>query len=345
MGPARVAALAALVALAAGPAGALADDDGYCQYVKGVAAADAALGLAPSLFASVGYVEAPATTAAPDPTANDTRITAGVAYRVIGAYEGLRTRARAGAECRRHRALTDVTDATTARALAARAEVLDEAVAQTDAMLARAAEDLGARRATAPEVGAVRLRVDELRALADETHRALDGLAEPGARSVAGALARYQRADAAVEREEAALRTARAFDLSVRVGYDSFASRDGDDSPYFAVVSASVNLGALLQLGANRRAAAGRRRMVEVERGGDATGERLRAAVEREAARAEDTAALAAELERQLEQLDKVGGDGSRRIAQTVWFELVKVRAEHAYLAAHVAALREVLGE
>lgn len=340
----RRAVLLAVILLA--PRGARADDDGYCQYVQGVAAADSALGLAPSVFASVGYVESPATTAAPDPTSNDTRITAGVAYRVTGVYEGVLQRGRARAECRRHRALTDVTDATAARALAARAEVLDRAVEDTVAMLERADGDLAARRATGPEITAIRLRVNDLRALAAATHRELDGLAAPRQpKAVAGALARYHRADAEVERQEAALRRARAFELSVRVGYDSFANRDGDDSPYFAVVSASVNLGVLLQGSGNRRAAAGRRRMVEVERGGDATTERLRAVVEREATRAADTEALVTELEHQLAQLRAVGGDASRRIGQTVWFDLVKVRAEHAYLAAHVAALREVLGE
>lgn len=334
--------------LVAGAAGRAEAGDAYCDHVKAVAAADSAVAMAPTVFASLGYVDAPATELAPTTTGNDTRVTAGVAYRLTGLYEGWQTRARADAACRRHQALADVHDAGQARALAAKARVLDEAVAETDAMLARAADDLASRRATAPEVTSIRLRVNDLRALAAETHRALDQLPAARDRSVAGALARFHRADADVERREAALRRARGLELSVRAGYDSFAATEEGDVPYFAVVSASVNLGVFFQIGPNRRAAAARRRLVEVERSGgpdDATGERLRALLEREAARAEDTAALVADLESQLEQLRAVAGESSRRIAQTVWFDLARVRAEHAYLAAHVAALREVLGE
>jgi hypothetical protein len=39
-----------------------------------------------------------------------------------------------------------------------------------------------------------------------------------------------------------------------------------------------------------------------------------------------------------------VGGDESKRYRQTVWFDWIKVSAEHAYLDAHLAALRQVLG-
>ena len=51
------------------------------------------------------------------------------------------------------------------------------------------------------------------------------------------------------------------------------------------------------------------------------------------------------DLETQMANLDRVGGDDNRRARQTVWFEWAKVKAEHAYLSAHVASLREVLGE
>src|SRR5262245_33575539 len=104
-----------VLALVAAPTAAHADAS--CDYVKGVAAADAAIGFAPSEFASFGYVDAPATMDAPTATGNDTRFTVGAAYRLTGIYEGAKTRARADAACRRHLALADVHDATTARAL------------------------------------------------------------------------------------------------------------------------------------------------------------------------------------------------------------------------------------
>jgi hypothetical protein len=81
-------------------------------------------------------------------------------------------------------------------------------------------------------------------------------------------------------------------------------------------------------------------------RGGlDATESRLRAVLAIEEKRAEETGALVADLDGQLEALRQVGGDNSRRARQTVWFEWVKVKAEHEFLTAHVASLRQVLGE
>ncbi|MBL8620201.1 MAG: hypothetical protein JNK64_02830 [Myxococcales bacterium] len=337
--------LAALLPAALGAArSARADDDGYCQRVKGVAAADAALGLSPAVFGSVGYVEAPATTAAPDPTANDTRVTVGVSYRFTGAVEGLVTRARADADCRRHEAEVAIGDAARAQALAARAEVLDAALTETDQLLARTRADVAARRATAPELTALELRVADLQALAAATTAERGRLPAGDRAPVPRALARLQAADAEVERREASLRVLRAFDLSARVGYDSLAGQD-DDSPYFAVVSASVNLGVLWQLVGNRDAAAGRRRMLERAPAGAGNRARLEAELADERSRAASTAALVDELDRQYRELKSLGGDASRRIAQTVWFDLVRMRAEHAYLAAHVAALATIVGE
>ena len=111
------------------------------------------------------------------------------------------------------------------------------------------------------------------------------------------------------------------------------------------MVSASVNLGVLWQVVGNRDAAAGRRRMLERAPAGAGNRARLEAELAAERDRAASTAALVDELDRQHRELKGLGGDASRRIAQTVWFDLVRMRAEHAYLAAHVAALATILGE
>jgi hypothetical protein len=77
----------------------------------------------------------------------------------------------------------------------------------------------------------------------------------------------------------------------------------------------------------------------------DTTTTRLKAMLAVEAKRETETGALVDVLGEQLEQLRKIGGDGSRRLYETVWFEWIKARAEHEYLVSHVAALREILGE
>lgn len=341
-----VLAMSRLASAEAEPEAAPAND-GYCDYVQGVASAKAALLFAPTVFGQFGLIEQAAGAANPDIQSGGLRLITGVRVSLDGIYKGLTTRDRARADCRRHKALEAVRGETAYQALDARAKVLDEALAETAKILAATKEDLDARRTTAQEATATRLRVEELRQLATQTHRDMS-LLPPPSTALGGAIKTFQRADGEVESYEGKLRRADAIDVSVRVGLDSFLDRDeGNPSPYFAVVAVGINLGVLFQGSANERAAAGRRRLVKSGRdplAADATAERLRVMVETESKREEETAALEADLQRQLDALNKLGGEESKRYRQTVWFEWIKIRAEHAYLSAHLKALREVLG-
>lgn len=332
--------------LVAGPAAHA--DDGYCDYVQGVADAESAVLFAPTVFGQFGLIEQAAGAANPDLKSGGLRLITGVRVSLDGIYKGLATRDRAHADCRRHRALEQVRGETAYQALDARAQVLDGALVETDKILAQVKDDLDARRTTTQEATATRLRVEELRQLATQTHHDMSLLPAPTG-PIGGALGAFQRADAQVEGIEGKLRRASAFDVSVRVGLDEFLDNETENpSPYFAVVAVGVNLGALWQGGANDRAAAGRRRLVRSGRdpnAADATAERLTAIVETEAKREQETAALEADLQRQLDSLARLGGEESKRFRQTVWFEWIKIRAEHAYLTAHLHALREVLGQ
>lgn len=351
----RIATTGVLAALLAAITPAHADEaevaaepaDGYCDYAKGVADAEAAILFGPELFGSFGYLDQPIDAAVPDATSNDLRLIAGVKWSLGNVYEGILVRKRAKADCRRHQALDDITGGTTYAALEARAKVLEAALVEAEKLLEQANEDLDTRRATAQEVGATKLRVDELRGLAADTQIALDALPPPVAgRTVARALETYYKADTEVEKHEAGLRTAQAWDVSVRVGFDKFLGAD-DESPYVALVSASFNLGWFLQHGANKRAAAGRKLLVTKEHGGqrvDSTVSRLVSMLEIEKKRKGEVGILLADLDEQLDQLRSLGGDAGRRYRQTVWFEWVKVKAEHAYLTSHVASLLEILG-
>jgi len=340
----------AAVALAGGIAHAETPvtGDGYCDYVQGVAAAESAVLLAPTVFGQFGVVEQAAGAVNPDLRTSGLRLIAGVRYSLDGVYKGLAVRERARAECRRHAALEQVRGETLYQALGARARVLDEGLAEAETVLRQTLADLAARRTTAQEATATRLRVEALRKLATETRRELSLLPEPSG-PLAGALAAFQRADHEVERIAGKLRRAAAFDVSVRVGFDQFL--DGavaDDNPYFAVLAVGVNLGALWQGKGNARAAAGRARLVQSGRDPsavDASRDRVQALIETEARRIEEVAALEADLAKQLKALDRLGGEDTRRYRQTVWFEWVEIKAELAYLEAHVAALRQVLGE
>lgn len=323
-------------------------NDGYCDFVQGVAQAQAAVMFAPTVFSQFGLIEQAPGAANPDVQNGGLRLIAGVRVSLDGIYKGLATRDRARADCRRHKALEQVKGETAYQALDARAKILDGALAETDKILAQTKDDLDARRTTAQEATATRLRVEELRQLSDQTHRDMRLLPEPTG-TLGGAIGAFERADAEVESYEGKLRRADAFDVSIRVGVDEFLDNSQDNpSPYFAVVAVGVNLGVLFQGSANERAAAGRKRLLKSGRdplAADATAERLRAMIEVESKREKETAALEADLQRQLDAIARIGGEDSKRYRQTVWFEWIKIRAEHAYLQAHIRALNEVLAQ
>jgi len=343
--------LATLAAAAAGPGLAAADPisgDGYCDYVEGVAAAQSALKVAPQVFSEFGYIEQSIASTNPDLQGNGLRLVAGLKYQLTGLYEGPVIEHHAKADCRRHQALEQVRGETLYRALDARRKVLDAALVEADKLLAAVTADLEARRTTAQEATATRLRVEELRQLSTDAHNQISALPRPAAGSdLSGALTAFQKADDQVEVYEAKQRWIQAFDVSLRAGLDEFLDRSTNTSPYFAVITVGINLGALFQGGANDRAAAGRRRLLRAGHDPlavDATVDRLKAVALAESLRREQTATLEADLKRQLDALAKVGGDESKRYRQTVWFDWIKVSAEHAYLDAHLAALRQVLG-
>lgn len=322
-------------------------DDGYCDYVEGVAQATSATQFAPQIIGVFGYVEQAPSQVAPSQSST-LRFIGGVNYRLTGIYEGFATKDHAHADCRRHSALEQVRGETESRALSAKVKVLDDAIAEADKVMKQTEADFESRRTTAQETTAMRLRVEDLRTLAADAHRQLTALPPPGDQPLGTALATYRRADGDMEDAEGRLRKAQLLDVSVRAGFDDFLdSGTSNPTPFFAVINVSLSVGALWQGSGNDRAAAGRKRLIEAGHdplGVDATLENVQGTIEIETKRAEQTAALVGELERQLSALDKVGGEDSKRYRQTIWFDFMKAKAEQAYLAAHLQSLHEVLG-
>ncbi len=340
--------VAAPAVASADPASASAPpDDGYCDFVEGVADATADSQLYPELISQFGYINQPPYSINPD--VSGLRAIAGVRWRFNAVYEGLAYRDHGHADCRRHQALEQVRGETNARALAAKAKVLDEALGGAEEILKAVTADVEARRTTAQEATATRLRVEELRALSADAHRQLSALPESSGRPLNTALGEYQKADADMESDEASIRRAQAFELSVRAGVDQFLSGTTaqQGTNYFAVLELDINLGNLFMGSHNSRAADGRKRLLASGHdplGVDATVDRLKQLVDVETVRAEQTQALVSELQRQMDALARVGGEDSKRYRQTVWFDFVKAKAEHAYAEAHLKALHEVLG-
>ena len=323
------------------------DDDGYCDYIEGVASATAAPLAGPQLFGQFGYIEQPAFAVVPSADESNLRAIVGVRYSLSNVYAARATTAKGDADCRRHRALLEVRGASMARALAARVQVLDEAQREADRIANEANADLEARRTTAQDATATRLRVEELRALSADARRQLATLPAPDDHPLTSALASFQTADADMEAADGKLRAVAAYDVNVRFGVDQFLQGANQGAEYFAVLEVGVNLGALWLGHGNSRAAAGRARYARSGHdplGAESTVAQMRELIDVEGKRAEQTQALVADLDRQLASLAKIPGDDSRRYRETVWFDWIKAKADLAYLEAHVAALHEIVG-
>lgn len=339
--------LIALVVLAPVTAFSEPADDGYCDYVEGTASATAATLMAPELYGVFGQIEQPTFTVTPDGDASNLRVIGGVRYSLINMLSGIAVRSRAHADCRRHKGLEALRGATTARALQARIRVYDGAIAEAEKILAQVNADLEARRTTAPEATATRLRVEELRTLAARARSDLAALPAPDPRPLSTLLGAYRTADDDIETNEGKLRKLSAFDLSLRVGFERFLDGPNRDTEFVGVVQVGVNLGALWVGGHNARAAKGRRRYVRSNLealGPNESAQQLRDRMDLEARRMAQVSALVTDLGQQLDSLSKLGGDDTKRFRQTIWFDWIEAKADLAYLQAYVAALGEVLG-
>ena len=113
----------------------------------------------PEAFAQLGYIEL--NTVGMGTIENDgSRLVAGGRWKLSGIYEAKLTRNRASADCARHKAFEQVRGDTLRAGLEARAKVLDAALPEAEKILAATNADFEARRATAQEATATRLRVE-----------------------------------------------------------------------------------------------------------------------------------------------------------------------------------------
>jgi hypothetical protein len=340
------AALAILFALVPVTAAADSRDDGYCDYVEGSAAAVAAPLFAPEVYGMFGQIEQPSFAVSPVTEPSNLRGIGGVRWSLTNVFAGRAVNARASADCQRHKALVALRGAPQARALAARIRVYDEAQAEANRILVQVGADLEARRVTLAEAMATRMRVEELRTVAARTRGELARLPAQDERPLPSLVAAYRVADGDIEKNEAKLRRAATYDVSVRFGFDSSLALDGVNTEFVAVVQFGVNLSALWIDSHNARAARGRSRYVRTgadSLGPEASVAELRATLEPEEKRAAQVSALIADLGRQLDALAKLEGEQNKRFRETIWFDWVEAKAELAYLQAHIEATRPLL--
>lgn len=332
----------------------------WCEFIRGMTDSETAVLLAPEVFASTGVVNAgEASSGAGDAPlgAPKLRITAGLGYELAGVYRGMTLRRRAEAECRRHQvmqllqaALESGPDAGSGPALKARLEVLEAAFPEGERLVEAIRADIRDGRATLEELNAVQLRLDALRALAAETLRDQERLARlppRPERPLSSLLQELRDAEDEIERLSGKVRRSTAWSITLRGGYDELVNVP-QDVPLFGMITVSYKLGGLSQSAADERARSARLKALgeEVEGLPQRVArliEQLRATRGAEETRLREVTVLVGDLEAQLQSLQSLETVKIRRFHDYVVLELARLRAEQAWLKAHLASLGSFL--
>jgi hypothetical protein len=151
-----------------------------------------------------------------------------------------------------------------------------------------------------------------------------------------------------VVQSESRARMSRRFDLALRAGYDQlFGVRYG--IPLAATLTFTINPGALLaQPPAEEQAQRGRIGWASFGLEGihDRVAilvSRLRAVLEAQSRRTQETSVLLADLEARYKAVEGMQGDAVRPYRDYLWFDLIRLRAEDAYLRAQMDELGSLL--
>lgn len=348
-------ALAVCLAPGAAAASDRGRDDGYCDWLLGVADAEAALLTAPSIFGHGGLVNATSSETGNEASGQEvtTRVSVGLQYDFIDLWRGGLVRDRGEAECRLHVATRRLQAALDARPriaarepLEARMAILTDAIPTGAALISEIEADLTRQVTTVEELYAARLRQSALRDQLAAARAELDRLAThpaPPAGALRDLLAAHRAADEAVQAQQAALRTAQAWALEVRGGLDQVFGVS-QELPAFALIQARFNFGRLFQGAAHDRARAGRARWLRggfEELGRDAA--QLLAELEAEVRGADgrlgELQAILGDVVRQHAEVTAVQGRETRRFASFLWYEGVRLQGELAALRARRDAL------
>ncbi|HSZ20993.1 MAG TPA: hypothetical protein VK770_14450 [Candidatus Acidoferrum sp.] len=334
----------------------------YCEYASGVAASQAAPLLSPEVFAAVGNASAellPSTLSPITTIANRNRVFGGGSYSLGNVQRGLALKQVARADCEQYKVtagleafLQDNWDAFTSNALEAREEVLREGLEHTKEILSRTSRLLEAHVSTTQEYHGMQLRRDELMQILEQTDSDLGKAAKSeslAAFSLPELLKRQEDLLTRKEIEEGKAREAGAWDISVRGGVERVFNAP-QESPYFATVTLSFNLGRLWQGSADRRASEGFRHWIQEDPTGASQRtsvllQHFRAIQAAEAERLRENDILLDDLEQRLESVRKVGDERAQSYEDYVWFDYIKVKAEHAFLVAHLRDLAVVAGK
>jgi len=334
---------------------------GFCDYVSGVAASQAAPLFGPVLFGSSGNTTAELLPSSISPftsVANRTRFLSGGVWSVGNFERGLALKRVARAECQQYQVtagleafLQDNSEALTSDALEARAQVLREALLHAKDILSRSAKLVAAHVSTTQEYHAMQIRSDELLQILEQTDSDMGRAAKSKSLeklSLPELLKKQQDLLVRQEIEESKSREAGAWDISLHAGYQRILQAP-QVNPYFGNVTLTFNVGRLWQGSAEKRARTGFQRWIQEDPTGPSVRtfillEHLRAVQTAEAERLRQTDVLLDDLQQRLESVGGVGDERAQAYQDYVWFDYIKIKAEHAYLVAHLKDLSAVAG-
>ena len=162
-------------------------------------------------------------------------------------------------------------------------------------------------------------------------------------------MARRDAAERRLAYREVQEQRSKGWDLVFRAGYDRLYGLR-DQLPLFASVGLTFNVGWFFEGDAARLAMSGRRAWADAQTEGldqrvKIALARARAQLSADTKRYQQTTVLLADLEEQMRSVTPLAGDKVRRYRDTLWFDLTKVRVEHAFLKANVEELQSWLGE
>lgn len=333
----------------------------YCKYATAVAASQADILNSPVLFASFGSASAeilPSNLSTNTIVSNRTRFYGGASYSLGNVERGLALKHAAKADCEQYEVtagleafLQENWEAVTSDALEARAQVLRDALVQSKGILARSQKLVEAHVTTSQEYHATQLRNDELLQILEQTSDDMGKAAKSESLTMLPLnemLKKQQDLLTRQEIEQGRSREAGTWDISATAGAQRIFN-EGESSPYFASVTISLNPGRLWQSGAERRATEGFHRWIQE----DPTGPSVRthmlldhfhAIQAAEMKRLRETEILMGDLEQRLESVRAIENEKVQSYEDYVWFDYIKVKAEHAYLVAHLKDLAAVAG-
>jgi hypothetical protein len=323
----------------------------YCRYVQAVGESSSALLFAPGLFATFSNIPTSATGADDNLAgASRARLQVGVNLSPTRMYRGYVTGDVADAECQRYAAEARVPVVTLPSnerpALAAKAEVLREAIARGRELREALVVQLWTSLATIDEYGALALQVNGLESALSDTEAKLAVL-PPDSRVDAGpALAALATAEDNAQAAQARLRRSHALEFEIRGGYYRIFGQE-QQVPLFAIASLEFSPGWLWQGPADDRARRAHRdwlaarapRVGPTPEGRTQMSQAL--TVTRERSRVLD--GTLADLEARRVSVKSVPGAEAQRYADVMWLQLSLLRAEQAYLNAYAVALERAL--